>query len=121
MGTTNLVATSFTAVATFAATNIDDIVRLMLWFSQTGPALRGRQIVAGQYLGFVALVALSLLGFLGALIIPPAWIGLLGLAPLGGLWPPGWTGENLARPPLRVAELLGEPGAAGQAPQEPGA
>jgi hypothetical protein len=48
-------------------------------------------------------------------------LAALAAAPLGGLWPPGWTGENLARPPLRVADLLGEPGAAGQAPQEPGA
>lgn len=30
-------------------------------------------------------------------------------APLGGLWPPGWTGENLAHPPLRIADLLSKP------------
>lgn len=78
----NLIAAALTAIATFAATNIDDIVLLMLWFSQTGQSLRGQHIVAGQYLGLVALVAVSLLGFLGALVIPPAWIGLLGLAPI---------------------------------------
>jgi len=44
-------------------------------------------------------------------------LAALAAAPLGGLWPPGWTGENLAHPPLRVAELLGEPGAAGQTTQ----
>lgn len=38
-----------------------------------------------------------------------AELAALAAAPLGGLWPPGWTGENLAHPPLRVAELLGEP------------
>jgi len=46
-------------------------------------------------------------------------LAALAAAPLGGLWSPGWTGENLAHPPLRVAKLLGEPGTAGQAPQEP--
>jgi cadmium resistance transport/sequestration family protein len=71
-----------TAIATFAATNIDDIVLLMLWFSQTSQTLRGRHIVAGQYLGFSALIALSLLGFIGSLVIPPTWIGLLGVVPI---------------------------------------
>jgi cadmium resistance protein CadD (predicted permease) len=92
--TINLFAAAVTAVATFAATNVDDIVLLMLWFSQRGPDLRGEQIVAGQYLGFVALVALSLLGFLGALVVPPAWVGLLGLVPLSlglrRLWQRRW-------------------------------
>jgi hypothetical protein len=48
-----------------------------------------------------------------------AELAALAAAPLGGLWPPGWTGENLAHPPLRVAELLGELGAARQTPPEP--
>jgi hypothetical protein len=38
-----------------------------------------------------------------------AELAALAAAPLGGLWPPGWTGENLKHPPLRVAALLGEP------------
>jgi hypothetical protein len=29
-------------------------------------------------------------------------------APLGGLWPPGWSGENLEQSPLRVSDLLGD-------------
>lgn len=48
-----------------------------------------------------------------------AELAALATAPLGGLWPTGWTGENLARPPLRVIELMGEPGAAGHTPREP--
>ena len=44
-------------------------------------AIRPRHIVTGQYLGFTALLAISLLGFLGGLVVPRAWIGLLGLAP----------------------------------------
>lgn len=38
-----------------------------------------------------------------------AELSALAAAPLGGLWPAGWTGDNLAHPPLRIAALLGEP------------
>lgn len=67
---------------TFAATNVDDIFVLMLFFSQINRHLRPRHIVIGQYLGFTALIAISLLGFLGGLFVPRAWIGLLGIAPI---------------------------------------
>lgn len=74
--------TVVTAFLTFAATNIDDIFILMLFFSQTNHSFRRRHIVIGQYLGFVALVLVSLLGFLGTFAIPKAWIGFLGLLPI---------------------------------------
>ncbi len=70
-----------TGIVSFAATNIDDIFILMLFFSQTGEAFRNWHVVVGQYLGFAALVALSILGSLGVLIVPSEWIGLLGLVP----------------------------------------
>src|SRR3712207_3824858 len=54
----------------------------MLFFSQTGGKFRGWHIVLGQYLGFAALVGLSLLGSLGALVIPGEWVGLLGIVPI---------------------------------------
>ena len=66
----------------FAATNIDDIIILMLFFSQTNRSFRRRHIVVGQYLGFVALILASLPGFFGGLIVPRAWIGLLGIVPI---------------------------------------
>jgi len=66
----------------FMATNVDDILILMLFFSQTNSSFRRRHIVVGQYLGFVALVIASLPGFFGGLIVPRAWIGLLGLLPI---------------------------------------
>jgi cadmium resistance transport/sequestration family protein len=69
-------------LTSFVATNLDDIVILMLFFSQVGAALRVRHIVTGQYLGFVALILLSLPGFFGGLLIADAWIGLLGLLPI---------------------------------------
>ncbi|OUL33053.1 transporter [Nostoc sp. T09] len=71
-----------TGVAAFSATNIDDIVILLLFFSQINATFRPWHIFAGQYLGFTALLILSLPGFFGGLVVPQNWIGLLGLIPL---------------------------------------
>lgn len=71
-----------TGIATFAATNIDDILILVVFFSQVNASFRLRHVVMGQYLGFAILVGVSLLGFLGSLVISRPWIGLLGLAPI---------------------------------------
>jgi len=75
-------STLVTAILSFAATNIDDIFVLTIFFSQTSRGFRSAHIVAGQYLGFSALVAISLLGFLGGQILPRSWIGLLGFVPI---------------------------------------
>ncbi len=69
-------------VTSFAATNIDDIVILMLFFAQVNASFRPRHIVVGQYLGFTALIGASLPGFFGGLIVPKAIIGLLGFVPI---------------------------------------
>lgn len=69
-------------IAAFIITNIDDMFLLILFFSQTGPDLKKRHIIIGQYLGFVVLLAVSMPGFLGALIIPGYVIGLLGFYPI---------------------------------------
>ncbi|HEU4323694.1 MAG TPA: hypothetical protein VFS21_11145 [Roseiflexaceae bacterium] len=58
--------TVLTAVVAFASTNIDDIFVLMLFYGQLSPTFRRRHVVAGQYLGFLALVAISTLGSPGA-------------------------------------------------------
>jgi cadmium resistance transport/sequestration family protein len=71
-----------TGLAAFSATNLDDIVILLLFFSQVDATFRRRHIVIGQYLGFAALVIASLPGFFGGLILPRHWIGLLGLVPI---------------------------------------
>jgi cadmium resistance transport/sequestration family protein len=73
---------SIVRILTFAATNVDDLFILILFFSQTDAAFLRRHIVVGQYLGFTALVAISLTGFLGSYIFSIAWIGLLGLLPI---------------------------------------
>ncbi len=66
----------------FVATNIDDIVILMLFFAQVNATFKPRHIVVGQYLGFTAILVMSLPGFFGGLFIPKTWIGLLGLVPI---------------------------------------
>jgi cadmium resistance protein CadD (predicted permease) len=66
----------------FAVTNIDDIVILALFFGQAigrGSVLR---VILGQYLGFAAILAASILGALGAGLIPETAIPYLGLIPL---------------------------------------
>jgi cadmium resistance transport/sequestration family protein len=76
------IRTAIAASTAFVATNIDDIVILMLFFSQTNSSFRRRHIVVGQYLGFLALIIASLPGFFGGLILPKPWIGLLGILPI---------------------------------------
>jgi len=71
-----------TGIAAFTATNLDDIVILLLFFSQVNAVFRRRHIVIGQYLGFGVLVLASLPGFFGGLIVPSEWIGILGIAPI---------------------------------------
>lgn len=71
-----------TGLIAFAATNMDDIIMLLLFFSQVNVAFRNRHIVAGQYIGFAALVLASLPGFFGSLVFPRPWIGMLGIIPI---------------------------------------
>ena len=78
-GLTTAISTGLTA---FTATNLDDILILMLFFSQVNAIFRKRHIIAGQYLGFAALVLASLPSFFGSLLLPRPCIGLLGLVPI---------------------------------------
>jgi cadmium resistance protein CadD (predicted permease) len=71
-----------TSVSAFCASNLDDIVLLLFFFSSTGQQHRPVHVVAGQYLGFALLVLASLVGFVGGQIVPTPWIGLLGLLPI---------------------------------------
>jgi cadmium resistance protein CadD (predicted permease) len=67
-------------VAAFAATNIDDIFVLMMFFSSlTFPV---RQVVLGQYIGIGLLIIISALGSLIALVVPAYVIGSLGIIPI---------------------------------------
>jgi cadmium resistance transport/sequestration family protein len=80
-----VLSTIAAAVGLFVATNLDDIVVLTVLFAVAARGtsrLRGWQIVAGQYLGLVTLIAVSFLAALGLTIVPDEWVGLLGLIPL---------------------------------------
>jgi len=80
----SLPAEAATAVALFAATNVDDLVVLALLSAaaRAGGRPRRWQIWAGQYLGFAALVGLSLAAARGLSLIPSRWLWLLALIPL---------------------------------------
>ncbi|WP_282101812.1 cadmium resistance transporter [Corynebacterium callunae] len=77
------------AIGLFIATNIDDIIVLSLFFArgagQKGTTLR---ILAGQYLGFMGILAATVLVTLGAgAFLPAEAIPYFGLIPLAlGLW-----------------------------------
>ena len=78
-----MLTTIATAIGLFVVTNFDDIVVLTLLFvASTRGGLRARSVVAGQYLGFIALVGLSAIAALGLTIVPDEWVGLLGLIPM---------------------------------------
>jgi cadmium resistance protein CadD (predicted permease) len=68
-----------TGAISFSATNVDDIVFLTIFFSQTPYRWH---VVLGQYLGFTALVVVSLIGFFGGQILPHEWLRLFGIAPI---------------------------------------
>lgn len=86
---------ALTAVIAFVATDVDDLLLLVYFFGQRAPRLPVWQVVLGQYLGFSALVVLSLLALLGQLLVPLDWLRWCGLLPLAlGLWQvlSGWNG-----------------------------
>ncbi len=68
------------AATAFVATNIDDLFILIAFFSNSRFPLP--QIVLGQYAGMGALLAISIVGSLIALIVPNNLIGLIGIFPI---------------------------------------
>jgi cadmium resistance protein CadD (predicted permease) len=71
------------AAGLFAVTNVDDIVVLSLFFGRTaGERGAARRIVAGQYLGFTALVAVAVAVAYGATFLPGPDLAYLGFLPL---------------------------------------
>lgn len=82
-----------TGVTAFAATNIDDLLILVLLFAQinsqqnNSPApdqqlVNRQEIIIGKYLGFGVLILASLPGFVGGFVVPRPWLGWLGLVPM---------------------------------------
>jgi cadmium resistance transport/sequestration family protein len=79
---TTVLSALATAFLAFVATNIDDIFVLTLFFAEVDKRFTRWQVVAGQYAGFAALVALSLLGYFARFVAPEEWIGLSGILPI---------------------------------------
>lgn len=79
----NILGAVISGVTAFAATNLDDLFLLMLYFSRANnnPQREG-SIILGQYIGFSVLVFISVLGYLGSLLIPRQYVGLLGILPI---------------------------------------
>jgi cadmium resistance protein CadD (predicted permease) len=67
-------------VIVFASSNVDDMFVLFGFF--VDPHFRGRDIVFGQYLGMGALFLASTAASLVSLVLNPAYVGLLGVAPV---------------------------------------
>jgi cadmium resistance protein CadD (predicted permease) len=65
----------------FVATNIDDLLILIAFFANSH-RFPLPQIVLGQYSGMSALLAISIVGSLIALIVPDILIGLIGIFPI---------------------------------------
>ena len=87
------------AIGLFAATNIDDIIVLSLFFARgAGQSGTTARILAGQYLGFAGILVAAILVTIGAgAFLPPAAIPYFGLIPLGlGLWAAweAWRGDD---------------------------
>jgi cadmium resistance protein CadD (predicted permease) len=105
----HLAGTAAGAVAAFAGTNLDDFVVLLVLFLHVRQQ-QGRwwQVVTGQFIGFAALVAASVVGALGLTFLTDGWVGLLGLLPLAlgvrGLLQARRGAEDDERP--RVAGML---------------
>nr|WP_203937810.1 cadmium resistance transporter [Spirilliplanes yamanashiensis] len=65
----------------FSVTNIDDLLVLAVFFGRVA-GRRAWRVVAGQYLGFAGIVAVAVVGALGAGLLPDAVVPYLGILPL---------------------------------------
>jgi cadmium resistance protein CadD (predicted permease) len=68
------------AAALFVSTDIDDLFALVGFFADS--KFNIRDVVVGQYLGIAGLYGGSVVASLLSLVVSPAYIGLLGLAPI---------------------------------------
>lgn len=69
-----------TGLLVFISTDIDDYLLLVVFLADR--RLSARQVLVGQYLGFVSLLAVGMAGSCLAMVMPSRWLGLLGIWPL---------------------------------------
>ncbi|BAZ37083.1 cadmium resistance transporter [Calothrix sp. NIES-4101] len=77
-----LTETLVIGVSAAIATTFDDNIYLTAFFGKVNRHFHVKHIVIGEFIGFTALILASLPGFFGGLMIPQAWIGLLGFLPI---------------------------------------
>lgn len=70
------------AVLVFLATNLDDLLLLVVLFSDSPQRSHPWGVLAGQILGFSCILLLSLSGYVTALVISSQWMSCLGFLPL---------------------------------------
>jgi cadmium resistance protein CadD (predicted permease) len=71
------------AAAMFTVTNIDGMVVLVVFFGRAHGERSGfARVIIGQYIGFAAILGISVLGALGASLLPRSAIPFLGVLPL---------------------------------------
>jgi cadmium resistance protein CadD (predicted permease) len=76
----NFLSLALLSIGAFISTNIDDLFLLVGFFSDR--SFSRRHIFVGQILGMAAIVAISLAAAAAALAISPAYVGLIGVAPI---------------------------------------
>jgi cadmium resistance protein CadD (predicted permease) len=77
-----LIGTLLIGMSAAFATTFDDNLYLTAFFGKVNHIFRPRHIIIGEFIGFTILVIASLPGFFGGLLLPEAWIGLLGILPI---------------------------------------
>jgi cadmium resistance protein CadD (predicted permease) len=75
-----LIALLGLGIVTFASTNFDDLFVLITFFADR--RVRAGGIALGQYCGIGVLVGVSLAASTVSLVLPAAYVGLLGLLPI---------------------------------------
>lgn len=70
------------AATMFAVTNVDDLVLLAVFFGRAAGRRGEGKVVAGQFLGFAAILAVSVAGALGAGLLPEGAVRWLGVLPV---------------------------------------
>jgi len=97
------------ALGMFAVTNVDDLVVLALFFGQAAGRRGGAaRVVLGQYLGFATILAASIVGALGAGLLPAVAIPYLGLLPLALGLRAAWRAWRERGDPAESASVTGK-------------
>ncbi len=76
----NEIALLILAISVFVATNLDDLLILITFFSHKD--FKWSDIVIGQYLGILSLFMFCSLAYFFKYFIPSTWISLMGIFPI---------------------------------------